>query len=64
LLASVVFQAICEGMLGSSPGKRLFSTTVLAVEWVRHGSGRLHILSMHFFPGWSVISNMQKIPRQ
>lgn len=69
LLASVVFQAICEGLHGSSPGKRLFSMGVvqedgspcrLGSAWIRSFA---YFIDSLFF-GLIGYLNMQKTPQQ
>jgi uncharacterized RDD family membrane protein YckC len=69
LLASVAFQAICEGLHGSSPGKRLFSIVVvqedaspcrLGSAWTRSFA---YFIDSLFF-GLVGYFNMQKTPQQ
>jgi uncharacterized RDD family membrane protein YckC len=69
LLASVVFQAICEGIHGSSPGKRLFSIAVVQEDGSPCRMGSAWIRSFAYFIdslffGLVGYFNMQKTPQQ
>ena len=69
LLASVAFQAICEGIHGSSPGKRLFSMVVVQEDGsrCRHGSAWIrsfaYFIDSLFF-GLIGYFSMEKTPQQ
>jgi uncharacterized RDD family membrane protein YckC len=69
LLASVVFQAICEGLHGSSPGKRLFSMAVVQEDGSPCRMGSAWIRSFAYFIdslffGLIGYFSMQKTPQQ